>query len=225
MNITNNLVAEERPEYKIKENGSLSSLTSVELLAMLFGRSSTLSLQNARNILKLTEGSVKSLSKLSIKQIREVTNLTEPKANVLLAALELGRRSQIEETKKHERLDRADYIYNYVKPYIDSLSHEELWVILMNHSFKPIKLKKISSGGLTETAFDVRIILKEALLNESTVIAVAHNHPSGNLRPSAEDDRVTYKLKQACNTMRIHLLDHIIVTDSGYYSYSEEGKI
>lgn len=225
MNTTNDLVAEERPEYKIKENGSLSSLTSVELLAMLFGRSSTLSLQNARNILKLTEGSVKSLSKLSIKQIREVTNLTEPKANVLLAALELGRRSQIEETKKHERLDRADYIYNYVKPYIDSLSHEELWVILMNHSFKPIKLKKISSGGLTETAFDVRIILKEALLNESTVIAVAHNHPSGNLRPSAEDDRVTYKLKQACNTMRIHLLDHIIVTDSGYYSYSEEGKI
>ena len=225
MNITNDLVAEERPEYKIKENGSLSSLTSVELLAMLFGRSSTLSLQNARNILKLTEGSVKSLSKLSIKQIMEVTNLTEPKANVLLAALELGRRSQIEETKKHERLDRADYIYNYVKPYIDSLSHEELWVILMNHSFKPIKLKKISSGGLTETAFDVRIILKEALLNESTVIAVAHNHPSGNLRPSAEDDRVTYKLKQACNTMRIHLLDHIIVTDSGYYSYSEEGKI
>lgn len=225
MNITNDLVAEERPEYKIKENCSLSSLTSVELLAMLFGRSSTLSLQNARNILKLTEGSVKSLSKLSIKQIREVTNLTEPKANVLLAALELGRRSQIEETKKHERLDRADYIYNYVKPYIDSLSHEELWVILMNHSFKPIKLKKISSGGLTETAFDVRIILKEALLNESTVIAVAHNHPSGNLRPSAEDDRVTYKLKQACNTMRIHLLDHIIVTDSGYYSYSEEGKI
>lgn len=225
MNTTNDLVAEERPEYKIKENGSLSSLTSVELLAMLFGRSSTLSLQNARNILKLTEGSVKSLSKLSIKQIMEVTNLTEPKANVLLAALELGRRSQIEETKKHERLDRADYIYNYVKPYIDSLFHEELWVILMNHSFKPIKLKKISSGGLTETAFDVRIILKEALLNESTVIAVAHNHPSGNLRPSAEDDRVTYKLKQACNTMRIHLLDHIIVTDSGYYSYSEEGKI
>ena len=221
MNITNDLVAEERPEYKIKENGSLSSLTSVELLAMLFGRSSTLNLQNARNILKLTEGSVKSLSKLSIKQIREVTNLTELKANVLLAALELGRRSQIEETKKHERLDRAECIYNYVKPYIDSLSHEELWVILM----KPIKLKKISSGGLTETSFDVRIILKEALLNESTVIAVAHNHPSGNLRPSGADDSVTYKLKQACNTMRIHLLDHIIVTDSGDYSYSEEGKM
>lgn len=100
MNTINDLVAEERPEYKIKENGSLSSLTSVELLAMLFGRSSTLNLQNARNILKLTEGSVKSLSKLSIKQIREVTNLTELKANVLLAALELGRRSQIEETKK-----------------------------------------------------------------------------------------------------------------------------
>lgn len=99
MNTTNDLVAEERPEYKIKKNGGLSSLTSVELLTMLFGRSSTLNLQKARNILNLTEGSIKGLSKLTIKQIREVTNLTEQKANVLLAALELGRRSQIEETK------------------------------------------------------------------------------------------------------------------------------
>ena len=95
----------------------------------------------------------------------------------------------------------------------------------MNKTFKPIKIKKISSGGLTETAFDVRIILKEALLNDSTVIAVAHNHPSGNKRPSAEDDRITSRLKQACDTMRIYLVDHIIATDSGYYSYSEEGKI
>lgn len=225
MNTINDLVAEERPEYKIKENGSLSSLTSVELLAMLFGRSSTLNLQNARNILKLTEGSVKSLSKLSIKQIREVTNLTEQKANSILAALELGRRSQIEETKNCKKLDSAECIYNYIKPYIGRLTHEEVWVILMNNTFKPIKIKKISSGGLTETAFDVRIILKEALLNDSTVIAVAHNHPSGNKRPNAEDDRITSRLKQACDTMRIYLVDHIIATDSGYYSYSEEGKI
>lgn len=225
MNTINDLVAEERPEYKIKENGSLSSLTSVELLAMLFGRSSTLNLQNARNILKLTEGSVKSLSKLSIKQIREVTNLTEQKANSILAALELGRRSQIEETKNCKKLDSAECIYNYIKPYIGRLTHEEVWVILMNNTFKPIKIKKISSGGLTETAFDVSIILKEALLNDSTVIAVAHNHPSGNKRPSAEDDRITSGLKQACDTMRIYLVDHIIATDSGYYSYSEEGKI
>jgi len=225
MNITNDLVAEERPEYKIKESGCLSSLTSVELLAMLFGKSSTLTLQKARDILTLTNGSIIGLSKLTTKQIREVTNFTEQKANSILAALELGRRSQIEETKNCKKLDRAECIYNYIKPYIGRLTHEEVWVILMNKTFKPIKIKKISSGGLTETAFDVRIILKEALLNDSTVIAVAHNHPSGNKRPSAEDDRITSRLKQACDTMRIYLVDHIIATDSGYYSYSEEGKI
>lgn len=112
-----------------------------------------------------------------------------------------------------------------MKPRIGRLDHEEVWVMLMNNAFNLKKVKKISSGGLTETAFDVRVILKEALLNNSTVIAVAHNHPSGNKRPSKDDDGVTRKLQQACDTMRIKLIDHVIVTDLGYYSFSEEGKL
>lgn len=219
-----NLVAEEKPEYKIKENGDFSSLTSVELLAILFGKSSTSTLQKARDILNLTDGSIRGISKLTTKQIREVTNFTESKANAVLAACELGRRAQIEESN-NINLGSAYDIYNFMKPRIGRLDHEEVWVMLMNNAFNLKKVKKISSGGLTETAFDVRVILKEALLNDSTVIAVAHNHPSGNKRPSKEDDEITRKLQQACDTMRIKLIDHVIVTDLGYYSFSEEGKL
>lgn len=219
-----NLVAEEKPEYKIKESGDFSSLTSVELLAILFGKSSTSTLQKARGILNLTEGSIRGISKLTTKQIREVTNFTEQKANAVLAACELGRRAQIEESN-NINLGSAYGIYNFMKPRIGRLDHEEVWLMLMDNAFNLNKAKKISSGGLTETAFDVRVILKEALLNNSTVIAVAHNHPSGNKRPSKDDDGVTRKLQQACDTMRIKLIDHVIVTDLGYYSFSEEGKL
>lgn len=224
MDMISNLVAEEKPEYKIKENGDFSSLTSVELLAILFGKSSTSTLQKARDILNLTDGSIRGISKLTTKQIREVTNFTESKANAVLAACELGRRAQIEESN-NINLGSAYDIYNFMKPRIGRLDHEEVWVMLMNNAFNLKKVKKISSGGLTETAFDVRVILKEALLNDSTVIAVAHNHPSGNKRPSKDDDGVTRKLQQACDTMRIKLIDHVIVTDLGYYSFSEEGKL
>lgn len=224
MDMISNLVAEEKPEYKIKESGDFSSLTSVELLAILFGKSSTSTLQKARGILNLTDGSIRGISKLTTKQIREVTNFTEQKANAVLAACELGRRALIEESN-NINLGSAYGIYNFMKPRIGRLDHEEVWVMLMNNAFNLKKVKKISSGGLTETAFDVRVILKEALLNNSTVIAVAHNHPSGNKRPSKDDDGVTRKLQQACDTMRIKLIDHVIVTDLGYYSFSEEGKL
>lgn len=224
MDMISNLVAEEKPEYKIKESGDFSSLTSVELLAILFGKSSTSTLQKARGILNLTDGSIRGISKLTTKQIREVTNFTEQKANAVLAACELRRRAQIEESN-NINLGSAYGIYNFMKPRIGRLDHEEVWVMLMDNAFNLKKVKKISSGGLTETAFDVRVILKEALLNNSTVIAVAHNHPSGNKRPSKDDDGVTRKLQQACDTMRIKLIDHVIVTDLGYYSFSEEGKL
>ena len=103
--------------------------------------------------------------------------------------------------------------------------HEEAHVLLMNNRFKLIKAVKLSSGGLTETAVDIRVILREALLNNATTLTLIHNHPSGNARPSGDDDRLTQKLKRACETMRIYMVDHIIVTDTKYYSYSEEGKI
>lgn len=141
MDMISNLVAEEKPEYKIKENGDFSSLTSVELLAILFGKSSTSTLQKARDILNLTDGSIRGISKLTTKQIREVTNFTESKANAVLAACELGRRAQIEESN-NINLGSAYDIYNFMKPRIGRLDHEEVWVMLMNNAFNLKKVKK-----------------------------------------------------------------------------------
>ena len=110
-------------------------------------------------------------------------------------------------------------------PRMQDLPTEQAWVLLMNQNFKLIRAVQISNGGISETAVDVRIILKEALLSNATVIALCHNHPSNNASPSGDDDRLTQRLKKACETMRIYMLDHIIVTDGAYYSYMENGRL
>ena len=116
-------------------------------------------------------------------------------------------------------------VYEYMLPKMQDLDTEEAWVLLMNQRMRLIKAVRLSHGGLSETAVDVRIILREALLNNATVITLVHNHPSGNTSPSGDDDRLTLRLKKACETMRIYLVDHVIVTDGRYFSYSEEGKL
>ena len=110
-------------------------------------------------------------------------------------------------------------------PLMQDLDVEEAWVLLMNRNFKLIKKVRISHGGISETAVDVRVIMKHAIMNNATVIALCHNHPSNNPRPSVDDDRLTKRMKEACQLMRIFFLDHLIITDGRYYSYHEEGKI
>lgn len=225
MNTRIDLVAEERPEYKINITDTLSSLSTVELISLILGTSSTLNLQKARDILNLTDGSIKALSKLRAEELMKIKRIGKQKAYSILAALELGKRMQIELVGKSGKFDNAGKIFEYLQPRIGNIDHEEVYILLMNNALNLIKAKRISMGGLTETAFDIRLILKEALLCNSTVIAVAHNHPSGNNKPSKEDDNVTQLLKNACKTMRIHLIDHVIVSGSNYYSYSENGNI
>ena len=108
---------------------------------------------------------------------------------------------------------------------MQDLDVEEAWVLLMNQNFRLIKPMKISHGGITETAVDVRVIIKEAILANATVLALCHNHPSNNPHPSRDDDRLTERVKKACDTMRIHFLDHVIVCDGLYFSYHEHGKL
>ena len=224
MNTRVDLVAEERSEYKINITDTLSSLTTVELISLILGTSSALNLQKARDILNLTDGSIKALSKLRAEELMKIKKIGKQKAYSILAALELGKRMQIELVGKSGKFDNAGKIFEYLQPRIGNIDHEEVYILLMNNAFNLIKAKRISMGGLTETSFDIRLILKEALLCNSTVIAVAHNHPSGNNKPSKEDDNVTQLLKNACKTMRIHLIDHVIVSGSNYYSYSENGN-
>ena len=108
---------------------------------------------------------------------------------------------------------------------MQDLDVEEAWIVLMNQNYKLLKAMRISHGGITETAVDLRIIMREALLANATILALSHNHPSGNIMPSGDDDRLTQRVKKACEIMRIHFLDHIIITDGNYYSYHEMGRL
>lgn len=135
------------------------------------------------------------------------------------------RTGQAETTEQRPRLDSADAIYAHMLTRMQDLDVEEAWVLLMNQNFRLIKEECVSHGGISETAVDIRIIIREAILHNATVIALCHNHPSNNARPSTDDDRLTQRLKKACEVMRIHLADHIIVTDGQYYSYCEEGRM
>ena len=146
-------------------------------------------------------------------------------AVTIMAACELGRRRMEEDVVELPSIRSSMDLYHYFLPQMQDLFHEECYAVLMNQACRIMDKVLVSKGGLTETAVDIRLILREALLRRAPVIALCHNHPSGNLRPSVEDDRLTDRLQKACRMMNIRLLDHIIVADGGFYSYCEEGKI
>lgn len=219
---------EDRPREKLMALGA-EALSNAELLAILIGSGSTD--ESAVALMKrLLADCNNNLNTLGKKTIPELTGarykgLGPAKAVTILAACELGKRRQAEKAEERPRMDSALAIYEYMHPKMQDLATEEAWALLLNQNFKLIRSVRISTGGISETAVDVRVILREALLSNATVIALSHNHPSGNARPSSDDDRITKRLQQACDTMRIYLLDHVIVTDGNYYSYMEKGKL
>ena len=201
-------------------------MSNAELLAILIGSGNTdeSAVELMKRILNSCNNSLNTLGKMSIRELMTFKGIGEAKAITILAACELGKRRQREQPEQRPELSTATRMYNYLHPRMQDLDVEEAWVLLMNQDFKLIKSLRLSHGGITETAVDVRLIIKEAVLCNATILALAHNHPSGSIRPSREDDRLTQSVKQACDVMRIHFADHIIVADGCYYSYHEQGK-
>ena len=201
-------------------------MSNTELLAILIGSGNTdeSAVELMKRILNSCNNSLNTLGKMSIRELMTFKGIGEAKAITILAACELGKRRQREQPEQRPELSTATRMYNYLHPRMQDLDVEEAWVLLMNQNFKLIKSLRLSHGGITETAVDVRLIIKEAVLCNATILALAHNHPSGSIRPSREDDRLTQSVKQACDVMRIHFADHIIVADGYYYSYHEQGK-
>ena len=155
----------------------------------------------------------------------EYRGIGEAKAITILAACELGKRRQAESPEERPKLETATKIYNEMRPQMQDLDVEEFWALLLNQNYRLIKKVRISHGGISETSVDVRIILREAVLANATILAVCHNHPSGNLSPSRQDEELTKAIQRACDVMRIYFMDHVIVTDGQYYSFHEVGRI
>ncbi len=219
---------EDRPREKMLALGA-QALSNAELLAILIGSGSPG--ESAVNLMKRVlndcGNNLNSLGKMTVGELTssKYRGLGPAKAITILAACELGKRRQTEKAAERPRMDSALAIYELMHPKMQDLATEQAWVLLLNQNFKLIRALQISTGGISETAVDVRVILKEALLANATVVALCHNHPSNNANPSGDDDRLTQRLKKACDTMRIYLLDHVIITDGAYYSYMEKGRL
>ncbi|MBQ4353195.1 MAG: DNA repair protein RadC [Prevotella sp.] len=221
----NQWAEEDRPREKLMRQGA-EALSDAELLAILVGSGSTkeTAVELMKRVLSECDNNLNTLGKMTISELCKYNGIGEAKAITIIAACELGKRRQHEKVKERKKISNSQDIYEYMHPMMQDLNTEEAWVLLMNQNFKLIKSARISRGGITETSVDVRIIIKEAVLANATVIALCHNHPSGNIEPSAEDNRITEKVRMACKTMRLHFLDHVIVTDGGYYSFHDNGR-
>jgi DNA repair protein RadC len=222
----NQWAVEDRPREKLMRLGA-SALSDAELLAILVGSGSTKedALTLMKRILADCNNNLNSLGKMTLRQLCEYNGVGEAKAITILAACELGKRRQMESPEERPDLGTATRIYNHMHPMMQDLDVEEFWLLLMNQNYRLIKKVRISHGGITEVAVDIRIIMREAVLANATIMAVCHNHPSGSLRPSQQDNQLTNNLKSACDVMRIHFLDHVIITDGHYFSYHESGRL
>ena len=200
--------------------------SNAELLAILIGSGSTeeSAVELMKRILADCNNNLNTLGKRNISELCVYNGIGEAKAISILAACELGKRRQMETPEERPDLGTATRIYNHMRPVMQDLDVEEFWVLLLNQHYRLIKKIRISHGGITETAVDIRIIIREAVLANATILAVCHNHPSGNISPSRQDDELSRSIKRACELMRIHFLDHVIVTDGQYYSYHEQGR-
>ena len=216
----------DRPREKLMEKGC-EALSSAELLAILIGSGNTeeTAVELMRRIMSECKNSLVTLGRKSVKELCQYKGMGPAKAVTVLAACELGRRRAAETFPERPQLNSPENIYRYMKPLLGDKTEEECWALLLNQQLRLIKPYRTGCGGLSSATVDVRCILREALLERATALALCHNHPSGGLRPGREDDRITLQLKQATQTMDIRLIDHVIITASGYYSYSDAGRI
>ena len=203
-----------------------AALSDAELLAILIGsgsdRQSAVDLM--RTVLSDCNYNLNTLGKKTVNDLCRYHGMGPAKAITILAACELGKRRQQETPEERPDLGTATRIYNHMHPVMQDLDTEEFWLLMMNQNYRLIKKVRIAHGGISEVTVDIRIIIREAVLANATILAVCHNHPSGSLRPSPADDCLTKNIKQACDLMRIKFMDHVIVTDGSYYSYHEKGK-
>ena len=221
----NRWAEEDRPREKMISKGA-QALTNAELLAILIGsgndEDSAVALM--QKVLSAYDNSLDRVGRLSIDELCRFKGIGPAKAVTILAACELGRRRAVEHPESRV-VRSAAQVYEYFYPMMRDLAVEECHVLLLNQSARIIDSVRIGMGGLTETVVDVRIILREALLKRATSLILCHNHPSGNLRPSGHDDRLTRQVQEAARVLNLTLADHVIFTDHGYYSYADEGRL
>ncbi|WP_242916262.1 RadC family protein [Pontibacter liquoris] len=217
---------EDRPREKLLLKGK-AALSDAELIAILIGSGTAklTAVDVAKLILSAVGNDLNELARLTVKDLMKHKGIGEAKAITIVSALDLGRRRKETAAVAKTCITCSTDIYNYIKPQLLDLPHEEFWIILLNRANVVMKKESISSGGVAGTVADPKIIFKKALEQLASSVILVHNHPSGNLKPSAADISLTKKMKEAGQFLDLPILDHIIFTDTDYYSFADEGML
>ena len=217
---------EDQPREKLMKLGR-QVLSDAELLAILIGSGSRSesAIELCKRILYQSDNNINQLAKLSVNDLMKFKGIGEAKAISIIAALEIGRRRKSEDVIVKTSIASSTHLYEYIKPVLEDLPHEEFWIVLLSRANKIIDKQLIGRGGISETTADIKLIFKKSIESLASGIILAHNHPSGNLKPSQSDINLTNKIIEASKLMDIKVLDHLIIGDGNYYSFADEGII
>lgn len=217
---------DDKPREKLLHKGR-TVLSDAELIAILIGSGSRneSAVELSKRILASVNNNLNELGKLSVNQLMQFKGIGEAKAVTIIAALELGLRRRGEDGLKITKINSSKSVFDLLQPKMGELPHEEFWIVYLNNSNKVLLAGQQSKGGITGTLVDVRLVLKQALELGAVGLILAHNHPSGTLKPSEADKQITQKLKTGAQTLDIKVLDHIIITQKEYFSFADEGLL
>lgn len=220
------LAEDDRPREKFLLKGK-NSLSDAELLAIIMGSGNRedSAVELGRKILNSVENNWHNLSLLQISDLMKFKGVGEAKAISIATALEIGRRRAAQEVPEKIQIGESKDIYRVLQPYLSDLRTEEFWAVFLNQNNRILGKSKLSSGGINQSVVDVRILFKTALEHFATGIAIAHNHPSGNLKPSQDDLKITRQIAEAGKILNIQLLDHLIISQNSYFSFADENLL
>jgi len=218
---------DDRPREKMLHKGS-QILSDAELLAILIasGNKDESAVELSRRILHECHDNINELAQLTIHDLcKRFKGIGQAKAITIMAALELGKRRKTNEMLERKKITSSIDLFELFEPQLVDLPHEEFWIGLLNGANKVIEIKRLTQGGTKQTVVDLPILLKLALEKSAQAVVVAHNHPSGQNRPSREDEEITRRIKDGCKAIGISIIDHIIIARGEYYSFADEGKM
>ena len=220
------LAEDDRPREKFLLKGK-NALSDAELLAIIMGSGSRdeSAVELARKILQSVENNWHHLSRLQIADLMKFKGVGEAKAISIAAALEIGRRRATQEIPDRTQIKSSNDIFVLLSPFLSDLQTEEFWAIFLNQNNRVLGKSQLSSGGINQSVVDVRILFKAAIDQFATALVIAHNHPSGNLKPSTEDVKITKQIAEAGKILSIQLLDHVIIAQNSYFSFADESML
>src|SRR5215216_5393870 len=217
---------DDRPREKLLLKGA-ETLSDSELLAILIvnGTRSKTAIDLAKEVLILGKNNLPELGKLTVKELMRIKGIGEAKAITIVAALEIGRRRQAMNYREKAVMTSSNDVANYLQSLLKDYRHEVFAVLFLNRANKINHFEIVSEGGITGTVADPRVILRKALEENAVSLILCHNHPSGSLKPSRADEELTYKIKEAAKYFDIKVMDHVIISEEGYFSFADEGLI